>query len=269
MKLTSILTTAIIGITMGILLSGVAAAQRTALTGREWQLTQLNGNPAGASRAFLRIDMDGRRFSGNAGCNHMSGTADIGRNSIRFSRIITTKMACRDTPGTAAEGPFLDALGRASSYRVTGKVLSIYTGRRVVLKFKARESARQEEDEAQPVADQFTLEDKKWVVESIEAKPIPKVEQEAFVVFDAAKQSAGGNTSCNVFGGSYTANGGSLKFTETISTMRACIEDQRMDIEREFLEGLRSTDRYEIRGDRLLLYHGNQLLLTFAGRKKT
>jgi heat shock protein HslJ len=50
--------------------------------------------------------------------------------------------------------------------------------------------------------------------------------------------------------------------------MRACIEDRRMEIERGFLDGLRTADRYEIRADRLYLYRREKLLLTFQGRKK-
>ena len=41
-----------------------------------------------------------------------------------------------------------------------------------------------------------------------------------------------------------------------------------MNIERDFLDGLRSADRYEVKGDKLMLYRRNKLLLTFTGRKK-
>jgi heat shock protein HslJ len=87
-------------------------------------------------------------------------------------------------------------------------------------------------------------------------------------VFDKNKGSAGGNSSCNVFGGSYTATGRTLKITEVISTMRACIEDDRMSIEREFLDGLRQANRYEIERGKLMLYRNQRLLLTFDGERK-
>jgi len=119
-----------------------------------------------------------------------------------------------------------------------------------------------------PVADQLNLEDKKWILESIANSPIPKVEEEAFISFDPVKGSAGGNTSCNVFGGNYETNGDKISITKTIATMRACIEDERMQIERQFLDALRIANRYEVRGDKLLLYHDRKLLLTFTGRDK-
>jgi len=60
----------------------------------------------------------------------------------------------------------------------------------------------------------------------------------------------------------------SISITEIISTMRACIEDERMDLERGFLDGLRAADRFVIQADKMSLYQRNELLLTFVGRKK-
>jgi heat shock protein HslJ len=116
--------------------------------------------------------------------------------------------------------------------------------------------------------DQLRLEDRKWILASLNGSAIPKVEQEAFLVFDPAKGSAGGDTSCNAYGGSYKVNGNKISITQIISTMRACIEDERMNIERGFLDGLRSADRYEIKADELMLYRRNKLMLTFVGRRK-
>jgi heat shock protein HslJ len=87
-------------------------------------------------------------------------------------------------------------------------------------------------------------------------------------VFDKSKNGAGGNTGCNVFGGSYEADGKKIAITEIISTMRACVEDDRMSVERELLDGLRDSNRYEIKGGKLYLYAGQRLLLTLQGEDK-
>ena len=87
-------------------------------------------------------------------------------------------------------------------------------------------------------------------------------------MFDPAKRSAGGDSSCNVFGGSYSAIGNTLKLTEIVSTMRACIEDDRMLIERQFLDALRATNRYEIERGKLMLYQNRRLLVTLNGEAK-
>ncbi len=106
------------------------------------------------------------------------------------------------------------------------------------------------------------------MLHSIAGRPIGKDGSEAFINFDAAKKSAGGNSSCNVFGGTYTATSSRLEITEIVQTMRACIEDERMNIEREFLDSLRLTNRYEIRGERLTLFQGRRELLSFTGVRK-
>ena len=116
--------------------------------------------------------------------------------------------------------------------------------------------------------DKLRLEDRKWILESVKGASIPKVGQEAFIVFEPVKGSAGGDTSCNSYGANYKANGDKISITQIISSMRACIEDERMNIEREFLDGLRNADRFEIKADELMLYRHRKLLLTFAGRKK-
>ena len=73
-----------------------------ALRGTKWVVdTIVEGQtassvPAGAE-AFVAFD-DKDRFAGNTGCNGMGGTSliDETRSTIRFSEVITTKMACED-----------------------------------------------------------------------------------------------------------------------------------------------------------------------------
>jgi heat shock protein HslJ len=50
--------------------------------------------------------------------------------------------------------------------------------------------------------------------------------------------------------------------------MRACIEDNRMEVEREFMDALQSANRYEIDGTALKLFDGETLLLEFSGKEK-
>ena len=116
--------------------------------------------------------------------------------------------------------------------------------------------------------EKIRLEDKKWLLEALNGKQVPVAGASAFIVFDAKKGSAGGNTSCNVFGGSYKAGGESIVITDIILTMRACEEDERMTIEREFLDGLQKATRYEIKRGTLYLFRGRSLLLTLRGTDK-
>jgi heat shock protein HslJ len=237
------------------------------IKGQDWTLVSLRGVELGGADAHISFDAAGRKFTGNTSCNIMNGDVRLGRgHTIAFSAIITTKRACMQTTA-AVESGLLSALARTSRYQVSSNRLKLYSGRTLLAEFSPR-LIENETGDHQPVADRFSLEDKKWILEAISGKPISNVEEKAFIVFDPAKGGAGGNTSCNVFSGNYSTNGKKFKFFQGISTMRACIEDERMDIERNFLDGLKIVDRYEIVGDKLYLYRGTKAVLSFQGTEK-
>ena len=109
------------------------------------------------------------------------------------------------------------------------------------------------------------LEGRKWMLDSIRGKPIGTTQFPAFIVFRGPDEGAGGNTSCNVFGGNYAAGNGEFKLSMPIQTLRACIEDESMSVERGMLDGLQQASRFEIFEDRLTLYRGGEVLLVFRG----
>jgi heat shock protein HslJ len=80
--------------------------------------------PPGAE-AFVTFD-DENGFTGNTGCNGMGGTSaiDEGRSTIRFSEVITTKMACEDDR-MRLERAVLATLDGDVRYDVTADVLSL------------------------------------------------------------------------------------------------------------------------------------------------
>ena len=55
---------------------------------------------------------------------------------------------------------------------------------------------------------------------------------------------------------------------ERLLPMRACIEDERMNVEREFKNGLENANRFELAGGKLNLYRNRNLLLTFRAENK-
>lgn len=242
----------------------IGATAQYRLAGRNWRLTYLRGIDIGRVTATIFFDQVGGRFTGNTGCNIMNGTASVVRTSIKFSAVITTKRAC--TILTApVEGGLLSGLHRANRFQVSRNRLRLFDGRRLLMEFQpivVPEPGNEEKSDS----DRIKLENRKWYLESIAESPIPKVQEDAFIIFHPDKGSAGGDTSCNVFGGNFETNGDRFSFTQGISTMRACIEDERMNIEHQFLDGLRRANRYEINGRRLMLYHDRKLLLTFVSR---
>lgn len=252
--------TAIIFISFGIIFaaSALAFGQRHLLADTEWKLTEAAGKRYTRTTASISFDHDAASFSGSTGCNSMSGTVEIRGKNIDIDSIRTTKRKCKLMPGSVPENVVLEGLQSARKFEVSGSILTLLDRRgRRVMRF-SRESASGEK-----------LADRKWVLEQIKGRqtfvPLPH----AFLNFDEKKGSAGGNTSCNVFGGDYSTSGSKITFSNIISTMRACVEDDaKMSTERDMLEGLRLANKYEIRDGRLFLYRGRDLLLTFRGEHK-
>ena len=91
------------------------------------------------------------------------------------------------------------------------------------------------------------------------------VNSRAYIRFDKDKKSAGGNGSCNVFGGSVDVNGNEIRISEIFSTKMYC--DAVQSTEDVFFMQLRKADRYDIKGKTLLLYKGKKPLLEFEEMK--
>lgn len=249
---------------IGLLSLGVFAQnnRRNDLSDRRWELTEINGSRVYSSKAFLEIADSDTRFSGNAGCNRMFGDVSVTGRNIDFGSVGLTRMFCNERGVMKLETDFTRALERVTRFERTGSNLSFYVRNRVVLKFKGAAKSADEDNSV------VRLENRKWVLESIKNRRLPRVEITPFINFDKSKMSAGGNTGCNVFGGNYSVTRDRVAITNVISTMRACIEDERMGVEREFKNALENANRFEITGGKLNLYRNKVLLLTFRAEAK-
>ncbi len=236
------------------------------IDGIQWTLTYANGRNVTSAIAYFEIDRTGSRFTGNTGCNRMFGSVDVRGQKIDFSGIGSTKRMCKLPDGSVSELAFLNALDKADKFARNANVLYVFDRQgRTILRFKRQVKLSPVEEPS----GRRQLEEKKWVLESIRNRKTFAPIKGAFINFDAAKGSAGGNSGCNVFGGEYSDKGDKIRITEIVSTMRACIEDDRMAIERDFFDGLRKANRYDIRDGRLRLFQGSTLLLTLRGERKS
>jgi heat shock protein HslJ len=81
----------------------------------------------------LTINAAKQVFTGNTGCNSMSGSFNFSDKDIQFGRnIVTSKMACNEYD----ESVFISALKKADSYALNGNVLEIRQGGTLLLTFK-------------------------------------------------------------------------------------------------------------------------------------
>jgi heat shock protein HslJ len=87
-----------------------------------WALVALGDGrtpPAGAQgrQATLRLDANGRRVSGFAGCNRFTGGYTQSGDTLRFGALGSTKMYCPE--GEALERVVLSLLPRVTNWVIT------------------------------------------------------------------------------------------------------------------------------------------------------
>lgn len=100
------------------------------LNGTTWvlDLYTLPEQPDPASRPLRPITLqinEENRTSGNAGVNRYTGTAtfDLDQGKLQFGPQATTRMA---GPGLKSERAYLDALAAARSFRIDGRILTLF-----------------------------------------------------------------------------------------------------------------------------------------------
>jgi heat shock protein HslJ len=107
---------------------------------QRWVLIDLKGVPvqlSGSNRdAFIEFSPSERRFTGNGGCNRLSGNYSLEKKgSVRFGEVISTKMSCTDI---AFETTFLQTLNEVDRYTVEDNSLFLKDGNKVLLVFKGK-----------------------------------------------------------------------------------------------------------------------------------
>ena len=110
------------------------------------------------------------------------------------------------------------------------------------------------------------LEDKKWILEELNGKPVlPKQNESPYLLLGGLEKLCRGFGGVNRFSGSYVLVGQTLKFNEVLSTLIGA-KGPRMEQERLFLDALRETDIYRLVGNRLTLLKGRTILATLVHR---
>jgi heat shock protein HslJ len=108
-------------------------------TGRRWVLTEMKGVPVqlsgGRRDAYLNFDAGEKKFTGNGGCNQVSGNYSLDKKNIRFGEVISTKMSC---PDIEFENTFLSTLSSIDRFEQRGNDLLLKKKKDVLLRFTGR-----------------------------------------------------------------------------------------------------------------------------------
>ncbi len=103
-----------------------------------WVLELLNGKKVSSEDFItelpnLEINSTTNQFMGFAGCNRMNGTIFFEKGLLRFTNIVTTRMACGPTN---KENDFLKALQSSTTYNFANNRLTLQNQMGVQLVFK-------------------------------------------------------------------------------------------------------------------------------------
>jgi heat shock protein HslJ len=101
--------------------------QESFLLSHDWAPTKIDGAAVQAGRAFLRFEPEEGSFSGNGGCNFMSGSYTINGDQISFGQTAITMMYCEDSADL--EGKVLGKInGGPYRLEIANNELNFYKG---------------------------------------------------------------------------------------------------------------------------------------------
>ncbi|MEX2143563.1 MAG: META domain-containing protein [Anaerolineales bacterium] len=86
-----------------------------------------------------------------------------------------------------------------------------------------------------------------WILQSINGIPVggPVDNQNVTLIFTSATEM-GGFGGCNSYGGSYQAGVSSIAFSDIMSTLMACVDNNISRVETEFFNALNEANAYSL-----------------------
>lgn len=219
------------------------------LTNHFWLLESLNGetvtHPDDPRKIGFQLLADEDRISGFGGCNQFFGGYTLGSsNSIRFSGMASTKMACLTS--TFDENAFLRSFENVDGYQIKDNQLDLLQSGNVVATFMKIEKDS-------PIVDKY------WKLMTLDGNKVEMAEgqeREAYFMLKNHDKRLTGFAGCNTFSGTFSLEKeNKVSFSKIIATLRACPD---LDFnEHNFLKIFSESVTYSIEGDLLSLYADN------------
>ena len=168
--------------------------------------------------------------SGSTGCNKLKGSFELFNvNIIKFSPLVTTKMACN---GDNVESKYLAALSKANSWRIINDQLLLSNGKRLLIKFKRVMVGSSELNG-------------EWQLNYISGLRIAfdglYPDKKPIIKFNLTENEIGGNTTCNGFSSKIILKGNEISIAEPFAKTMIFCEGGG---ETTFLNMLKKVNRY-------------------------
>ncbi len=197
-------------------------------------------------------------ISGTSGCNNYNAGYTVSGDTITVAQGISTLRACADPAVDELERLFNTSLASAESFDILGEQMIL----------------RSPDGDIWFVADREPLEGTLWTLISlgdIDEQRTPVEGSNFTAVFDriagVPSGIVSGETGCNAYNATYTANLTEIKVNLPATTRVAC-PDGLAEEEQAFFLGLNAATTYRILGNVLQMPYGepgSQLMLTFEG----
>jgi heat shock protein HslJ len=228
-------------------------AQSNPLAGTQWTLVSYGApdDPTpviGGSGVTLALGEDGHA-SGSGGCNSYGGSYTVEGDTLQFSEVVSTLMACVDSDLMDQEQAYLDALNSASAFTLDGDRLTI-----------------SDEDGQQLVFQQVDpLAGTQWTLASYgdPEDPTPVIEDSGISLTFGQDKQAFGSGGCNTYRGGYAFDGETLRFSAILSTRMACADLDLTAQEQAYFAALEAATGYTVSGDRLTIEYSDDQQLVF------
>lgn len=94
------------------------------------------------ARVTLGFDFEEGTASGNAGCNHFSGSFSLKGAKLSFGNMMSTLMACFPEEIMQQESVYTQLLGQVSSYEISDGFLVLFTEDGQTIRFQPLASAQ-------------------------------------------------------------------------------------------------------------------------------
>lgn len=106
------------------------------IASKKWNVIKLNDATLDNSGIWLEFDTSKKRFHGKGGCNSISGGYSATGDEIKFTKGISTRMACIDADVMRRETEFLKLISDHSfRYDVAEQTLNLYKDGKIVVMF--------------------------------------------------------------------------------------------------------------------------------------
>lgn len=124
---------------------GACTTQKKAMTTEKdiiqdtyWMLVSLEGEelqgPTDTRTAYIRFEEGKPDVKGFTGCNNFFGKYELNGDSVRLSKLGSTRMMC---PVIEQENKFLSVMERVDAYKIADYLLTLYANGKAIATFRA------------------------------------------------------------------------------------------------------------------------------------